>query len=52
MTKSEGLIRCTKLTKQLLKQKKDLTGHSIPYLVERAVINMPYIEMKNKKKNG
>lgn len=47
--KSEELIRCTTLTKQMLKQKKSLTGHSIPYLVERAVLSMPYIETKNKK---
>mgnify|MGYP000397321383 CR=1 FL=1 len=36
-------IRCTKTTKQILAQRSNNTGLSIPQLLELAVRNMPYI---------
>jgi len=52
MSNSEQIIRCKKLTKKLLIKRKEATGHSIPTLLEYAVLNMPYIapkKMKNDK---
>lgn len=44
------LIRCTKLTKKVLMNKKQMTGVSIPKLVEIAVMDMPYIPTKKTKR--
>jgi len=44
------VVRCTPRTKMILMQRKRMSGHSCAELVEFAVINMPYIPIKNKKR--
>lgn len=45
-----ALIRCNKKTHLLLVAKKNMTGETMADLMEYAVINMPYIPIKNVKK--
>jgi len=45
-----ALIRCDKLTYNILIAKKEATGRPISKLLEYAVFNMPYI-MVNKNEN-
>ena len=42
-----ALIRCNKKTHLLLVAKKNMTGESMADLMEYAVVNMPYIPIKN-----
>jgi len=49
MSESEETVRCTKMAKNVLIQKKKNTGHSMSKLVEYAILNMPYIPPKRVK---
>lgn len=43
-------VRITKISKKILDQRKQMTGQSIPKLIEIAVISIGYVPQKKLKK--